>query len=381
MGGQNLDHDCGGHEPVSPLRGLRHRSDAGTALHPRRLHAGPQLPAVSAGHTIPQPGAVVGRRPRDRRGRDHRLCAVGRRGFHRPRHHARPLGRDRRHRLHRAAAGGHPAHNRRDHARGVAAVHRLRHARPVSAGAVDPSRLHVRAARRPSLHHARGHFRRRGRCFLLAHHPVHDLRRVPATFRRRQVLHRLFPGADGRQTQQRRPHGRAVVIPARRSLRIGRRHDRHDRYRGLSDDGQGGLREERRGWLARRRRAGRDPVAAGAGSGCVPDRRVSQDQLSRRDLDGDHPDLSLLHVAAVHGRTRRQEVRREGCHLQAGNDARPDDDALRLPLRLAARRRRLYGDRLLADAVGVLCNGRHFCIELPAPGNRAGADQAGKGTG
>ena len=246
---------------------------------------------------------------------------------------------------------------------------------------MDPSRLRRGPPGRSPLHYPGRHFRRRCRRIGDADHPVHHLWRIPAAIRRRQVLHRLLAGADGRKAEQRRPHGRAVVVPARRPLRIGRRHDRHDRHRGLSDDGQGGLREERRGWLARGRRAGRDPVAAGAGRRRVPDRRVSQDQLSRRDLDGDHPDLSLLHVAVVHGRTGRQEVRREGCHLQAGNDARPDDDALRLPLRLAARRRRLHGDRLLADAVGVLCHRRHLCIELPAQGNRAGADQAGEGAG
>ena len=225
---------------------------------------------------------------------------------------ARPLGRDRRHRLHRAAAGGDAAHHRRDHARGVAAVHRLCDARPVSAGALDPSRLRRGAAGRSPLHYAGRHFRRRGRRVGDADHPVHDLRRVPAAIRRRKILHRFLAGADGRKAEQRRPHGGAVVVPARRSLRIGRRHDRHDRHRGLSDDGQGGLREKRRGRLARGRRAGRDPVAAGAGRRRVPDRRVSQDQLSRRDLDGDHPDLSLLHVAAVHGRTGRQEIRRQG---------------------------------------------------------------------
>ena len=178
----------------------------------------------------------------------------------------------------------------------------------------------------------------------------------------------------GGKAEQRRPHRGAVVVPARRSLRIGRRHDRHDRHRGLSDDGQGRLREKRRRRLARGRRAGRDPVAAGAGRRRVPDRRVSQDQLSRRDLDGDHPDLSLLHVAAVHGRTRRQEVRRQGRHLHAGDVARPDDQALRLPLHLAARRRRVHDDRLFAVAVGVLCHRRHLRAELPAQGNRAGAD-------
>ena len=311
---------------------------------------------------------------RDLCGRDHRLCAVGRRGLYRPRHLARPLGRHRRRRLHRAGAGGDAAHHRRDHARRGAVVHRLRDARPVSAGAMDPSRLRPPPAGRPSLHHAGRHFRRRGRRLGDADHPVHDLWRVPAAIRRRQVLHRFLAGADGRQGEQRRPHRGAVLVPARRTLRIGRRHHGDDRHRRLPDDGQGGLREKRRGRTARGRRARRDPVAAGARRRRVPDRRVSQDQLSRRDLDGDHPDLSLLHVAAVHGRTRRQAVRRQGRHLHAGDVARPDDQALRLPFHLAARRRRVHGDRLFAVAVGVLCHRRHLRAELPAQGNRADAD-------
>ena len=299
-------------EPVPPLCGLRDRSDPGTALHPRRLHAGAELPAVSAGDAFPQPGALVGRRARHLRGRDHRLCAVGRRRLHRPRHLARPPGRHRRHRLHRAGAGGDAPHHRADHARGVAVLHRLRDARPASAGALDPSRLRPAAPGRPSLHHAGRHFRRRGRRLGDADHPVHDLRRVPAAIRRRKILHRLLAGADGRQAEQRRPHRGAVVVPARRPLGLGRRHHRDDRHRGLSDAGQGGLREERRRRLAGGRRPRRDPVAAGAGRGRVPDRRVPQDQLSRRDLDGDDPDLSLLPVAADHGRTGRQEIRRQG---------------------------------------------------------------------
>ena len=95
----------------------------------------------------------------------------------------------------------------------------------------------VAAAGRSSLHHAGRHFRRRGRRLGDADHPVHDLRRVPAAIRRRQILHRFLAGADGRQAEQRRPHGGAVVVPARRSVGIGRRHHRHDRHRGLSDDG------------------------------------------------------------------------------------------------------------------------------------------------
>ena len=49
-----------------------------------------------------------------------------------------------------------------------------------------------RAAGRPSVHHAGRHLRRRGRRVVDADHPVHDLRRVPAAFRRRQVLHRFL---------------------------------------------------------------------------------------------------------------------------------------------------------------------------------------------
>ena len=69
-----------------------------------------------------------------------------------------------------------------------------------------------------------------------------------------------------------------------------------------------GYRDERRRRIAGGRRAGRHPVAAGAGRRGLPDRRVPQDRLSRRDLDGADPDLPLLSVAADHGRTRRQEI-------------------------------------------------------------------------
>jgi len=72
---------------------LRDRSDPGAALHPRRLHAGAELSCCFPLATrFPQPGALVGRRARHLRGGDHRLCAVGRRRFYRPRHLARSLG-------------------------------------------------------------------------------------------------------------------------------------------------------------------------------------------------------------------------------------------------------------------------------------------------
>ena len=108
--------------------------------------------------------------------------------------------------------------------------------RPYLAAAVDAPRLRHRPARRPSVHHARGHLRRSGRCLVLADHPVHDLRRVPATFRRRQVLHRLLDGAHRPQAEQRRPDGGAGVVPARRPVGLGSRHHRDDGRRSLSAD-------------------------------------------------------------------------------------------------------------------------------------------------
>ena len=269
------------------------------------------VPAVSGRGAVSQPHPVVRRAGGGGCGRDSRSTRIwGGEDFtdratmpDAARRHAR---RD----LHRAAAGGDAAHHRADHADRRASVHRLRDARAVSAAAVDASRLRPLPAGRPSVHHAGRDLRRRGRCLVDADHHVHDLRRVPAALRRRQVLHRFLDGADGRQAEQRRAHGRAVLVPARRSVGFGRCHDGDHRRRRLSDDGAGRLREERRRRIAGSRRARRNPVAARARRRRVPDRGVPQDQLPRRDLDGDHPDLALLPVASVHGRTRRQAVRR-----------------------------------------------------------------------
>src|SRR6202048_2073031 len=127
--------------------------------------------------------------------------------------------------------------------------------------------------------------------------------------------------------------------------------------------------------------SGSGVVPAGAGRRRLPDRRVSENQLPRRDLDGDDSDLSLLSVAAVHGRTGRQEVRRQGRHVQTGNVVGRDDEALRLPLHLAAGRGRVHDRRVFAIAVGVLCDGGHPRAELPAQGDGAGAEEAGQGAG
>ena len=140
-----------------------------------------------------------------------------------------------------------------------------------------------------------------------------------------------------------------------------------------------GLREERRRRTARGRRARRDHLAAGARRGGVPDRRVPQDQLPRRDLDGADPDLPLLPLAAVHGGARRQALRRADGVGQAGADAVGDDAALRLPLLLADLDHRLHAVGLFADAVGVLVDGADLRAELPRARDRAAAEEAGAG--
>ena len=301
--------------PPSPAPGRSlgadHR-DAAAALHPRRLRAGAELPAVSDGDALPQPHPLVGRGAR--RWPASRILIYAIEGGDDFTDRATIAEPDSTSSSASSSSSLLLEATRRTTGWIVpvdrALLHRLCLFRAVSAAAVDASRLRRRPAGRPSVHHARRHLRRSGRRVVDADHPVHDLRRVPAAFRRRQILHRLLDGADGQQGQQRRPHGGAVVVPARRAVGLGRRHHGDDRRGRLSDDGEGRLREERRRRTARGRRARRDHLAAGARRRGVPDRRIPQDQLSRRDLDGDDPDLPLLPVAAVHGRARRQALRR-----------------------------------------------------------------------
>ncbi|MCK7495678.1 MAG: hypothetical protein MZW92_35295 [Comamonadaceae bacterium] len=120
---------------------------------------------------------------------------------------------------------------------------RLRAARPVAAGAVDAQGLRGRPPGRLHVHDARGHLRRGGRRVVVADHPVHDLRRLPAALRRRQVLHRLLASRamGGKPTGA----GRTVVLasfllggPSGSGVATTVTH----RLGGLSDAGQGRLR-------------------------------------------------------------------------------------------------------------------------------------------
>ena len=123
----------------------------------------------------------------------HRLSADGRRRLLGPQHDARSLGSDLRHGVRPARARGGATHLGLDHARCRLHVHRLRFPRPVSAGAVDAPRLRPVEPGRLHVPDARGHLRHRDRRVVDPDHPVHDLRRVSAAFRRRQVLSSISP--------------------------------------------------------------------------------------------------------------------------------------------------------------------------------------------
>ena len=102
----------------------------------------------------------------------------------------------------------------RDHA-----LPRLRLRRPVAPGPVDAPRLRRVEPLGFPLPDARRDLRHRRRRVVIAHHPVHDLRRVPAAVGRGQVLPRLELRGDGRQAQ-RAPDARSC---SRRSCWAGRR--------------------------------------------------------------------------------------------------------------------------------------------------------------
>ena len=84
--------------------------------------------------------------------------------------------------------------------------------------------------------------------------------------------------------------GRTVVLASfllGGPVGLGRRDDGDDRLGRVSDARARGLRQGSGGRAARRGRPRRDHLAAGAGRRGVPDRRVPEDQLSRRAADGD----------------------------------------------------------------------------------------------
>ncbi len=168
---------------------------------------------------LPPPRHVVGLAGRGGGGGRGRVHAPRRRRLHRPQHLAGDVGHRPGRDADRADPRGDAPHLGLGDARGLAGLPRLRARRPVAPRPLDPQGLRRRPAGRPHVHDARGHLRRRHRRLLLAHHPVHDLRRLPPVLRRRQVLPRLLLRRDGRAS----PAGPGAPSSSPRSSWAGRR--------------------------------------------------------------------------------------------------------------------------------------------------------------
>ena len=385
---RNLRHRSrGDHVGVPSVRGVRHHADARAARHPCRVRAVPVLSPVSGREALSQSRPLVGLDCRADFAGHHRLHAGGRRRVPRARDQPRRVGRSPRDRADPAGAGSRAAQLRLDHAGDLRRVPGLRDGRPVPAGAVDALRHGREPHRRSHVHDPRRHLRRPDRRVVVADHPVHDLRRGPAVFGRREVLHRLLVRGDGRQADRRGADRGAGLVPARRTVRQRRCNHGDAGHRRLSDAGEGGLRPQCRRRIARRGRPGRDPFAAGARGGRLPDRPVPQHLVSRRHPDGDDSDAALLLRAVPDGRDRRAQVRHaQRRHRRARDDRRAHAPVL-VPLPVAGRDHRVHGDRILVDRLRVLGDrGRvrcsAFCTSIArsfrttccAAGRRSGAD-------
>src|SRR5262245_3254986 len=220
------------------------------------------------------------------------------------------MGRDFGRYLYRPRAGSGAAHHWLDHANGCGLLYSLCLFWTRVAAALDTPRLRCLTAGRPFVYHAGRYFRRANRRIRHTDHYVHDLRRHPAALGRWQVFYRFLPRRDGRQTVECGPGGGGVIVSARWSVRLRCRYDGDDRHGSVSNVSQGRFREKRRRRIAGGRWTWRHYLTACTWGSGLPDRRISEDQLPRCDLDGDHPDLSLLPFAAVHGRARLSAFRR-----------------------------------------------------------------------
>ena len=194
-----------------------------------------------------------------------------------------------------AGARGDAAHHRLDHAgrhHRASSLYALFGA--VAAGAVDAQGLRGRPPGRRDLYMTlEGIFGVAVDVVLVADHPVHHLRRLPAVLGRRQVLSST---SRSRRWAASRP---APAAPWcwRRSCSAARR------ARGVATTvtlgavaypmlEKVGYEQERRRRPARGRRPGRHHLAAGARRRRLPDRRVPEDLVPRRAADGGDPDAA-----------------------------------------------------------------------------------------
>ena len=247
-----------------------------------------------------------------------------RRGVHRPRHHADPSRRRARRRVHRAAARGDAANHRLDRPVRGDRVHGLRYFGPY----LPP----------PWTHRGYDVSQLVGHLFIT----LEGIFGIPVDVSSSLIILFTIYGAFlqhsgagkffidfsmalmGRKANS---AGRTVVLS---SFLLG----------GPSGSGvattvtigavayplmqRGGIREERGRRPARRRRARRHHLAAGAGRRRLPDRRVPQDQLPRRDLDGigldrragdtggDVPPADMVAKPRRHGKQQEARHQHEG---------------------------------------------------------------------
>ena len=262
-----------------------------------------------------------------------------------------------------AGAGGLPPHVGLDHA----VRDRCSSCSTGSTGPCCPATGRTTATTSTGLtgfiyHHAGGHLRHGGRCLVVADHPVHHLRRVPAGVRAPASSSSTSPSP--RWAASTPGAGRTVVLssfllggPSGSGVATTVTH-RHGR---LADAEARRLRPRGCGRPARRRRARRDHLAAGAGRGGLPDRRVPQDQLPRRAADGGRCRPPLLPVAVPDGGARRAHASRLPAMAAAGDGrTRPAAaEAATGSTSVAGRDRRLHAVGFSPVPVGVLGDDRH----------------------
>ena len=248
--------------------------------------------------------------------------------------------------------------------------------RPVAAGAVGAPRL--RRVEPVGLHvpDARRHLRHRRRRVVVAHHPVHDLRRVPAAIGRRQVL--SSTGASPRWAASTAGAGRTVVLASfllggpsgsgvATTVTIGSVAYPMLERAGYGKDAAGGLLAA--GGLG----AIISPPVLGAAAFLIAEfLKISYlDVLLMATVPTLLYYLSLFLMVELDTRKFGMPNVAVAVEGQLGVLTQ----ALLVPLRVAGRDRRVHGLGLLADARGVLGDGGHVRGVVPAPRHGDGLAQ------
>ena len=316
------------------------------------------LPDVSGGQALSPSRVVVGLAGCRGIACHRRQYVAGRRCVSRTGHQPQRTGHRVRRGVGAAHAGGCAPQHGLDHALHLRAVSGLCDGRPLAACAVDALWHGHAACRRPYVHDAGRHFRRRCRCVFVTDYSIHHLWRVLAVFGRGQVFYRFFVCRDGRQVHRRWAHHRARLLSAGRAVGQRRCDNRDAGHRGLSHAGEGGLWQGCGGRLVGRGRIGRHHFTAGAGRGGVSNCAVSQHLLSRCDSDGVDTDAALLLCVVFDGGVGCAQIRHAGCAFRADTNTVATDAPVLVSLHVVDWHRGLYGVWVFTRSVGVL---GHHC--------------------